>query len=57
MGNTILILEDDKRQLAKLAKCFTGSGFAVYSAGNCREAVELAFRHLPDCFFAGLPPG
>lgn len=50
MGNTILIVEDDAHQRNALVKYFSDSGFAVYSAGDCREAIELAFRHLPDCF-------
>lgn len=50
MGNTILIVEDDSRLRKSLVKYFSCSGFTVYSAGNCQEAVELAFRHLPDCF-------
>jgi len=50
MGNTILIVEDDARQRNSLVKYFSDFGFTVYSAGDCQEGVELAFRHLPDCF-------
>lgn len=50
MGNSILIVEDDDRQRGQLVRYFTNSGFTVYSTGSCMEAVELAFRHLPDCF-------
>ncbi|HBB65915.1 MAG TPA: hypothetical protein DCZ93_01165 [Elusimicrobia bacterium] len=50
MGNTILIVEDDTHQRKSLVKYFTDSGFTVYYAGNCQEAVELTFQHLPDCF-------
>lgn len=50
MGNTILIVEDDSPLRKSLVKYFSIFGFTVYSAGNCQEAVELAFRHLPDCF-------
>lgn len=56
MGNTILIVEDDARRRKSLAKYFSCSGFTVYSAGNCREAIELAFRHLPDCVLWNLSP-
>jgi len=50
MGNTILIVEDDAPLRKSLVKYFSTFGFTVYSAGDCPEAVELAFRHLPDCF-------
>lgn len=50
MSNTILIVEDDARQRKSLVKYFSYYGFTAYSADNCREAIELAFRHLPDCF-------
>ncbi|OGR69125.1 MAG: hypothetical protein A2081_06370 [Elusimicrobia bacterium GWC2_61_19] len=50
MGNTILIVEDDKRQREALVKYFTSFGFTAYSASSCHEAVELAFKYLPDCF-------
>ncbi|MDA8244696.1 MAG: response regulator transcription factor [Elusimicrobia bacterium] len=50
MGNTILIVEDDTPLRKSLVKYFSVCGFTVYSAGSCPEAVELVFRHLPDCF-------
>ncbi|MDA8130797.1 MAG: response regulator [Elusimicrobia bacterium] len=50
MGNTILIVEDNPIELTVLAGFFRVEGFTVYQAKNCAEAIELAGRHLPDCF-------
>lgn len=50
MGNTILIIEDDRAYLGMLVKCFALEGFTVYAAGTCEEAIKLAGQHLPDCF-------
>lgn len=50
MGNTILIVEDEATLRKTLSRFFSSYGFTVYSADNSREAVELAFQHLPDCF-------
>jgi len=50
MGKSILIVEDDERQRRDLVRYFTAAGFTVYSAGKCTDAIELVFRHLPDCF-------
>ncbi|MHB0997042.1 MAG: response regulator transcription factor [Elusimicrobiales bacterium] len=50
MGNTILIVEDDARLRKSLVKYFSDFGFTVYQSDNCQGAVELTFRHLPDCF-------
>lgn len=50
MGNTILIVDDDKEFLKLLRISFTQAGFKVYTAGTSKEALHLAFRHLPDCF-------
>lgn len=50
MGNTILIVEDNAPLRKSLVQYFSVFGFTVYSADNCSEAVELTFRHLPDCF-------
>jgi len=50
MGNTILIVEDNKRMRESLVKYFASFGFTVYSAADCQGALELTFRHMPDCF-------
>lgn len=50
MGNTILIADDDKASLHMLEMYFSQAGFTVYTAETCKEALQLAFRHLPDCF-------
>lgn len=50
MDNTILIVEDEARLRNSLVRYFSVCGFTVYSAGNSHEAVDLVFRHLPDCF-------
>lgn len=50
MGDTILIIEDDKSCMGMLVKCFTMAGFTVYAAGTCEEAIKLAGQYLPDCF-------
>jgi two-component system OmpR family response regulator len=50
MGKTILIAEDDKEFLRILSAYFGKSGFTVYRAETCEEAVRLARELLPDCF-------
>ncbi len=50
MGNTILIAEDEKLYLKILGRLFSKQGFTVHTADNCRDALDLAARHLPDCF-------
>ena len=50
MGNTILIVDDEEASLNLLEMYFGEAGFTVYSAVACKDAISLAFKHLPDCF-------
>lgn len=50
MGNTILIADDNPPDLELLSQYFRESGFTVFAAGDCGEAIKLAGHHTPDCF-------
>lgn len=50
MGNTVLIAEIFRPTLHMLTRLFEDSGFTVYQADTCQEAVKQASLHLPDCF-------
>lgn len=50
MGNTILIVDDDKAALGMLVKCFALAGYTIYTAETCDAAILLASQYLPDCF-------
>ena len=50
MGNTILIVDDEEAALNLLEMYFSEAGFTVYTAVTGKDAISLAFKHLPDCF-------
>lgn len=50
MPYKILIAEDDKALLKVLSAYFSRTGFTVYRAETCQDAVRLAREVLPDCF-------
>jgi CheY-like chemotaxis protein len=48
MAKAILVADDDPDILNIVSVSLEATGYAVYKAGNGREAVELAKQHRPD---------
>jgi len=47
-GKTVLVIEDDPRTLAALAKALACKGYRALRAKNGQEGVEMAQRNSPD---------
>lgn len=47
-GKRILCVDDSQVVLKKIKKAFAGTPYAVFTAGNGREALDLLDRFIPD---------